>query len=167
MIGFRLLYSSNSVPEASLGICCCAAAVQTIPTISCVSAAHNGCCRCGAEAVAATLAVTPPDPACPTSSPFTSPPASQPTAPLPLVRQALERALLQSNEDFWIEHSPHLKDMAKQCPKRRSIQAMQFFLRLHILVACQGMDASKVIQGFDCCNTAQYNGAVYHICYLE
>ena len=113
------------------------------------------------------MAVTPPQPALPSPSTLpTSPPASQPGAPLPLVRQALERALLQSNDDFWDQHPTNKKDMAKQCPKRRRIQAMQFFLRLHILVACQGVAASTVTPSVDCSKNAQHsNGAVYHISY--
>ena len=58
-------------------------------------------------------------------------------------------ALLQSNEDFWDENPTKRENMAKQCPKRRSIQAMQFFLRLHILVACQGMAAPTITQSVD------------------
>ena len=115
------------------------------------------------------MVVTPPHSACLSSSPSTtapSPYASQPAAPLHVVRQALERALLQSNNDFWVENPTKPENMAKQCPKRRSIQAMQFFLRLHILVACQGMAASTVTPSVDCSNHAQHSyGAVYHVCY--
>lgn len=98
----------------------------------------NGCCRCSESAVTAT---SPPYPPCPSPSASRlapTSPTSQHAAPLHIVRQALERALLQTNDDFWDQNPTQPEDMAKQCPKRRGIQAMQFFLRLHILIACQG-----------------------------
>ena len=93
-------------------------------------------CRCSESAVTATSPLYPPCPSPSASRLAPTSPISQHAAPLHVVRQALERALLHSNDDFWDQNPP--VDMANQCPKRRGIQAMQFFLRLHILVACQG-----------------------------
>ena len=55
-----------------------------------------------------------------------------------MVRQALEKALLQANEDFWAANPPDPNAMDQQDPFRRNKLAMQFFLRLHVLVACKG-----------------------------
>ncbi len=55
-----------------------------------------------------------------------------------MVQQALEKALLQDNEDFWAANPPDPNAMDLQDPFRRNKLAMQFFLRLHILVACKG-----------------------------
>jgi len=63
---------------------------------------------------------------------------SDPAASLTVVRQALEKALLQDNEDFWAANPPNPDAMDLQDPIRRNKLAMQFFLRLHILVACKG-----------------------------
>jgi len=63
---------------------------------------------------------------------------SDPAASLTVVRQALEKALLQDNEDFWAAKPPNPDAMDLQDPFRRNKLAMQFFLRLHILVACKG-----------------------------
>ena len=63
---------------------------------------------------------------------------SDPVASLNVVRQALEKALLQDNEDFWAANPPDPNAMDQQDPFRRNKLAMQFFLRLHILVACKG-----------------------------
>ncbi len=63
---------------------------------------------------------------------------SDPAASLTVVRQALEKALLQANEDFWAANPPNPDAMDLQDPFRRNKLAMQFFLRLHILVACKG-----------------------------
>ncbi len=67
---------------------------------------------------------------------------SDPAASLSVVRQALEKALLQDNEDFWAENPPDSNAMDQQDPFRRNKLAMQFFLRLHILVACKGVALS-------------------------
>ena len=63
---------------------------------------------------------------------------SDPAASLNVVRQALEKALLQANEDFWAANPPDPNAMDQQDPFRRNKLAMQFFLRLHVLVACKG-----------------------------
>ena len=63
---------------------------------------------------------------------------SDPAASLHVVRQALEKALLQANEDFWTANPPDPNAMDQQDPFRRNKLAMQFFLRLHVLVACKG-----------------------------
>lgn len=99
----------------------------------------RGCCRCSESAVTATSLPYPPCPSPSASRLAATSPDGQCPAPLPVVRQALERALLQNNDDFW-KKLPRIKreDMSKQCPKRRGVQAMQLFLRLHILVACKG-----------------------------
>ena len=67
---------------------------------------------------------------------------SNPAASLSVVRQALEKALLQDNEDFWAANPPDPNAMDQQDPFRRDKLAMQFFLRLHILVACKGVAIS-------------------------
>lgn len=99
-------------------------------------------CRCTESAVCATetgLFYRP----CPSPSASrlaASPSArNSPAASLRAVQQALEKALLQSNEDFWVENPPHSDAMDQQDPVRRNRLAVQLFLRLHILVACQGM----------------------------
>ncbi|KAA6422185.1 MAG: hypothetical protein FRX49_07936 [Trebouxia sp. A1-2] len=63
---------------------------------------------------------------------------SDPAASMSVVRQALEKALLQDNENFWAANPPDPNAMDQQDPFRRNKLAMQFFLRLHILVACKG-----------------------------
>ena len=65
-----------------------------------------------------------------------------------VVRQALEKALLQDNENFWAANPPDPNAMDQQDPFRRNKLAMQFFLRLHILVACKG----GVLSPHPCCN---------------
>ena len=105
--------------------------------------AHNTrrYCRCSEGDVAATQMGGPPYPRCPspsTSRLASSPPATGQAASLATVRQALEQAVLQDNEPWWDEHQPDLNKMTEQCSRRRKDLAMQFFLRLHILVACQG-----------------------------
>lgn len=115
-----------------------------------MSSKRYGCCRCSESAVKAT-SCSPPYSPCPypSSSRVATPPISQPAATLPVVRPALERALLQSNRRFWDENPTAEDKMADQCPRRRSRQAMQFFLRLHILVACKGMAASIASSAVD------------------
>lgn len=128
------------------------------------------CCRCSESAVTAT---SPPYPPCrsPSASRLApTSPISQHAAPLHVVRQALERALLQSNDDFWDQNPTKPEDMAKQCPKRRGIQAMQVFLRLHILIACQGTImitttstfVASSVQTVRCCIVASWNRWLAH-----
>ena len=71
-------------------------------------------------------------------------------ASLVVVRQALQRALLQDNLDFWRQNRPDPKKMDQQDVKRRNRLALQLFLRLHILVATHGVysDASCAIRCF-------------------
>ncbi len=60
-------------------------------------------------------------------------------------------ALLQDNEDFWAENPPHPSAMDQQDPARRNKLAMQMFLRLHILVACQGIQEALIQEGCGSC----------------
>lgn len=113
------------------------------------------------------MLATPPHPNSPDSSP--SPPGAvgQPGAALPVVRQALERALLQSNGDFWVEAVPEIVRADQKCFKRRRIEAMQFFLRLYILVSCQGA-ATPVLLVFLTVQVRQSFQMVqpaYHMCH--
>lgn len=117
---------------------CCDAATHSCCCAESIGALRGVCCRCSAEAVAATTLATPPHPTGPTSTPSPRP-TTQSGAALPVVRQALEGALLRSNRDFWVEVIPEIVRRDLKCFKRRRIEAMQLFLRLYILVSCQGV----------------------------
>lgn len=64
-------------------------------------------------------------------------PASTTVAPMSVVRQALEAALLQDNDEFWVQNPPDLTNCVPDAG-RRNQQAMQVYLRLYILVASKG-----------------------------
>ena len=64
-------------------------------------------------------------------------PASTTVAPMSIVRQALEAALLQDNDDFWVQNPPDLTNCVPDAG-RRNQQAMQVYLRLYILIASKG-----------------------------
>lgn len=80
-------------------------------------------------------------PLCPSPSASTlvpSSPTSERAAPSRVVRQALERALLITHRQFWDKYMPERKDLGKADITRRKVLAMQFYMRLYILVAFQG-----------------------------
>ena len=94
------------------------------------------------------------------------PPVGQPGATLPVVRQALEKALLQSNHDFWVEAVPEIVRADQKCCKRRRIEAMQFFLQVYILVSCQGV-VTPVLLAFltvQMQQSFQMAQPAYHMC---
>ena len=104
-------------------------------------------CRCSKDEVAkiATGAPMSPDALCPgptTSMPAAGPPtgssSGQHAACAQTVRQALERALLETFRAFWNELRVPRKLQGRQCNIRRNRAAMQVFLRLHILIAFKG-----------------------------
>ncbi|KAL0036130.1 hypothetical protein WJX79_004586 [Trebouxia sp. C0005] len=109
-----------------------------------VSTAAAALLRCRESAVCATETAPSYRP-CPSpsasrlaASPSARAHGSDPAASMSVVRQALEKALLQDNENFWAANPPDPNAMDQQDPFRRNKLAMQFFLRLHILVACKG-----------------------------
>lgn len=98
-------------------------------------------CRCSESAVMALRGGKAPHPVCPCPSAsrlVPNSPTSERAAPSRLVRQALERALLITHRQFWDKYMPERKDMGKADTTRRKVIAMQFYLRLYILVVFQG-----------------------------
>ena len=54
------------------------------------------------------------------------------------MRLALGNALLITHRQFWDKYKPARKDMGKADTTRRKVLAMQFYMRLYLLVACKG-----------------------------
>ena len=79
--------------------------------------------------------------ALPTSSNLNQLDGEAAAASMLTMRLALQRALWQSNVDFWKQNRPAPEAMAEQSIGRRNQLALQLFLRMHILIATNGVQS--------------------------